>query len=92
MKKLFLFLSFAFLMTAGANAQILTESFDYTAGDSVQQHSWFTVGTIFTNQIKVTAPGLDFPNYQLPGIGNAGTPPLPLRYTLAAERRRVFVQ
>ncbi len=73
MKKLFLFLSFAFLMTAGANAQILTESFDYTAGDSVQQHSWFTVGTIFTNQIKVTAPGLDFPNYQLPGIGNACT-------------------
>ena len=73
MKKLLLLLSFAFLITAGANSQILTESFDYTAGDSVQQHSWFTVGTIFTNQIKVTAPGLDFPNYQLPGIGNACT-------------------
>lgn len=73
MKKLILLLSFAFLLTTGIKAQILTESFDYPAGDSVQQHGWITSGTVYTNQVKVTSPGLFFPGYQLPGVGNACT-------------------
>jgi len=62
---------FLFLLTVTLKAQILAESFNYPAGDSVQQHGWTTIGTIFTNQVKVVSPGLDFIGYQLPGIGNS---------------------
>ncbi len=68
MKRIINGIVLALLLNIGANAQLLTESFDYPAGDSLTQHGWVAFsGT--TNGIFVTAPGLDFPGYQMPGIG-----------------------
>ncbi|MBK8551950.1 MAG: hypothetical protein IPL53_13135 [Ignavibacteria bacterium] len=70
MKKLILILCFALSTTISSKAQLLTESFDYPAGDSLQQHGWVPFsGT--ANGLFVTTPGLDYAGYQLPGIGNA---------------------
>lgn len=54
-----------------AQAQTLTESFDYSAGDSVGAHGWTSFSGGATNRLLVTAPGLDFPGYQQPGLGNS---------------------
>ncbi len=68
MKRILIALVLTLLLNIGANAQLLTESFDYPAGDSLTQHGWVSFsGTV--NGIFVTAPGLDFPGYQMPGIG-----------------------
>lgn len=72
MKKLFLLLCFVFI-SSQVNSQVLEENFDYPAGDSVQQHGWITIGTIFTNQLKVTSPGLVYADYSKSDIGNACT-------------------
>ena len=73
MKKKYCFITLCLLLIVSfqLKAQILAESFNYPAGDSVQQHGWSTIGTVFTNQVKVVSPGLDFIGYQLPGIGNS---------------------
>ena len=73
MKKLFIALCLTIAASTGLKAQLFSESFDYPAGDSVQQHGWVTVPGVYTNIVKVTAPGLDFAGYQLPGVGNATT-------------------
>lgn len=68
MKRSIVVVALLLLLSANVNAQLLTESFDYPAGDSLTQHGWVSFsGT--TNGIFVTAPGLDFPGYQMPGIG-----------------------
>ena len=68
MKRTFVLAALILLFVSSLNAQLLTESFDYPAGDSLTQHGWISFsGTV--NGIFVTAPGLDFPGYQLPGIG-----------------------
>lgn len=54
-----------------AHAQILSESFDYAAGDSIGAHGWTSFSGGATNRLLVTAPGLDFPGYQQPGVGNS---------------------
>ena len=54
-------------------AQLLVESFDYPAGDSLTAHGWVANSGGILNRILVTAPGLDYSGYQLPGIGNATT-------------------
>jgi hypothetical protein len=73
MKKLI----FILLLTQGIQgkifSQILDENFDYNVGDSLQQHSWSTIGSVFTNRIIVTAPGLSFPLYINSGYGNSAT-------------------
>jgi hypothetical protein len=71
MKKLSAILAFVFSFYLCANAQVLlTENFDYPAGDSIGAHGWVTFsGT--TNVLTVVSPGLTYTGYQLSGIGNA---------------------
>ncbi|HMQ70780.1 MAG TPA: hypothetical protein PKA90_17210, partial [Ignavibacteria bacterium] len=54
-----------------SNAQLMTESFDYPAGDSLTSHGWTSFSGGTTNALDVVSPGLNFPDYQMPGIGNA---------------------
>jgi hypothetical protein len=71
MKRFIACFAFMVLLCAGANAQLLTESFDYPAGDTIGDHGWVTFSGGTTNRLTVTSPGLDFPGYQLPGVGNS---------------------
>ncbi len=73
MKKLSLALVILLISSANSFPQLIDENFDYPAGDSLQQHGWVTVGTVFTNRMSVTSPGLSFPVYVNSGIGNAVT-------------------
>ncbi len=72
MKKLILLVCFLLLSSSGYS-QFLAEDFDYTLGDSLQQHGWVTIGTVFTNRPLITSPGLTYTNYIGSGIGNATT-------------------
>jgi hypothetical protein len=49
----------------------LIENFDYPAGDSIRLYGWNITGTILTNPVMVTSPGLSYSGYPLSGIGNA---------------------
>ena len=73
MKKLNLTVLLLLLVSAKTFSQLADENFDYQAGDSVQQHGWTTIGSVFTNKILVTSPGLIFPEYVNSGFGNAVT-------------------
>ena len=73
MKNLFLALVILLMSSANSFPQLIDENFDYPAGDSLQQHGWVTVGSVFTNRMSVTNPGLSFPAYINSGIGNAVT-------------------
>lgn len=73
MKNLFLALVVILATSAISFSQLIDENFDYPAGDSLQQHGWVTVGSVFTNRMTVTSPGLIFPSYVNSGIGNAVT-------------------
>ena len=60
--------------TVSLKAQLLVESFDYPAGDSLGAHGWVHFSPdLPTNRLLVTAPGLDYTGYQMPGVGNATT-------------------
>jgi hypothetical protein len=77
MKKFILIFTLSIFAFSGIKAQLLSESFDYPAGDSIQMSThtpnWFTIPGVYTNRIFITSPGLDFTGYQMPGIGNAVT-------------------
>lgn len=74
MKRIFITFLFIFAVTLSANSQIiLTENFNYAAGDSIGAHGWVVFSGAGTNPMMVTAPGLVFPGYGLSGIGNATT-------------------
>jgi hypothetical protein len=70
--KLFIIMFTLLLLTQGY-AQLLTENFDYTAGENVGDHGWTSVsgGTALT----VGSPGLEYAGYALSGIGNAAIIP-----------------
>lgn len=70
LKHLLVFVSIIFTFSI-SNAQLMSESFVFPVGDTLTTHGWtaFSGGT--TNAIDVAGPGLDFPGYQLPGLGNA---------------------
>lgn len=74
-KKYFLTVFFIlFTFTVSLRAQLLVESFDYPAGDSLGAHGWVHFSPdLPTNRLLVTAPGLDYAGYQMPGVGNATT-------------------
>ena len=74
-KKYFLTVFFIiFSFTVSLKAQLLVESFDYPAGDSLGAHGWVHFSPdLPTNRLLVTAPGLDYTGYQMPGVGNATT-------------------
>ncbi|MBL0108331.1 MAG: T9SS type A sorting domain-containing protein [Ignavibacteria bacterium] len=73
MKNLFLALVILLMSSANSFPQLTDENFDYPAGDSLQQHGWVTIGTVFNNRMTVVSPGLSFPVYVNSGIGNAVT-------------------
>lgn len=73
MKNLFLALVILLMSSANSFPQLIDENFDYTAGDSLQQHGWVTIGSVFNNRMTVVSPGLSFPAYVNSGIGNAVT-------------------
>ncbi|MBK8551949.1 MAG: hypothetical protein IPL53_13130 [Ignavibacteria bacterium] len=56
-------------------AQLIEESFDYPAGDSIGAHGWvhFSPNSGTLNRIMVTDPGLQYAGFQTQGIGNAAT-------------------
>src|SRR5512142_1639918 len=66
------------MLPCAASAQIiLTEDFDYPAGDSLKLHDWVMTGSpssySYVNPVCVTAPGLDLPGYRGSGVGNAAS-------------------
>ncbi len=70
MKKLFtlcLFVSFAY----SGKSQILTEDFNYTAGDTLNT-KWTWISS-YVNPITITSPGLTFAGFLGSNIGNAVT-------------------
>ncbi len=56
----------------GSGGVLLTENFDYPAGDSLGAHGWNWISSA-VNILLVTAPGLVYPGYPLSNIGNATT-------------------
>ncbi|RPH35610.1 T9SS C-terminal target domain-containing protein [bacterium] len=66
------------MLTSIASAQLLlTEDFDYPAGDSLKLHDWVMTGSpssySYVNPVSVTAPGLEYPGYRGSGVGNAAS-------------------
>jgi hypothetical protein len=64
------------IFTSTALAQLLlTEDFDYPAGDSLKLHGWVMTGSAasysYVNPVSVTAPGLEYSGYRGSGVGNA---------------------
>lgn len=62
-------LSLGFFNT-GVSQVLLSENFDYPAGDLITAHGW-TAHSGTTDPITVNAGGLVFPGYTASGIGNA---------------------
>ncbi|MBK8610164.1 MAG: lamin tail domain-containing protein [Chitinophagaceae bacterium] len=72
MKKLYFFL--AILLAANfASAQLLTEDFNYPAGQLITANGWTAHSAGGTNPITVTTPGLTYAGHANSGIGNAVT-------------------
>jgi endonuclease G, mitochondrial len=62
----------AFLLTNTSNATgLLTEDFNYTAGDSITAHGWAAHSG--SGGIAITSPGLTYSGYLGSGVGNATT-------------------
>ena len=66
------------LLASVAHAQLLlTEDFEYPAGDSLKSHDWVMTGSpssySYVNPLCVTIPGLEYPGYRGSGVGNATT-------------------
>ncbi|MBK8552946.1 MAG: hypothetical protein IPL53_18550 [Ignavibacteria bacterium] len=54
------------LMTVTLKAQLIEESFDYPAGDSIGAHGWvhFSPNSGTLNRIMVTDPGLQYAGFR----------------------------
>jgi hypothetical protein len=72
MKKLY-FLFILFTVSISSNSQILTEDFNYAAGQLLTNNGWTAHSGVGTNAITVTAPGLTYAGHPGSGIGNAVT-------------------
>ncbi len=74
MKKLFTLCALMLLGGSLVYSQLLTENFDYTAGDSLTAHGWtqHSAGTTYP-EIFVTSPGLVYTGYAGSGVGNAAS-------------------
>ncbi len=70
MKKLYLFLG---LLLVGkiSTGQLLTEDFNYTAGQLLTNNGWTAHSGAGTNAITVTSPGLTYTGHTGSGVGNA---------------------
>lgn len=72
MKKLYFFLSFLLIANV-ISAQLLTEDFNYPAGQLLTNNGWTAHSGVGTNPITVTAPGLTYTGHPGSGVGNAVT-------------------
>jgi hypothetical protein len=71
-----LIFTFCFLMFVSNSVfskTLLSESFNYPAGDSINIHGWTAIPGSFLNRMLISSPGLSFPDYSLSGTGNAVT-------------------
>jgi len=64
------FVSFAIVEKASGQI-LMTENFDYPAGDSLGAHGWVSFSGGATNVLSVATPGLTYSGYPLSGIGNS---------------------
>ena len=71
MKKIYFLLTLIIAVNVSF-AQVLTENFNYTAGQLLSANGW-TVHSGTTNPITVTAPGLTYTGHPGSGVGNAVT-------------------
>ncbi|MFN8244563.1 MAG: hypothetical protein U0X40_10970 [Ferruginibacter sp.] len=72
MRKAFL-LIILFAISAGSRAQLLTEDFNYAAGQLITNNGWTAHSGAGTNAITVTSPGLSYSTHPGSGVGNAVT-------------------
>jgi len=72
MKKLY-FLFILFTVSLSSQSQILTEDFNYAAGQLITNNGWTAHSAGGTNPIIVTAPGLTYAGHPGSSIGNAVT-------------------
>lgn len=66
----FIFLSFLFF-TNSLFAQLLTEEFSYTAGQTLTSNGWTAYSASTTNPVLVTSGSLSYTNYPSSGTGNS---------------------
>ena len=71
MKKIYLFVLLSISSLTFAQAPLLTEDFNYTAGALLTASGWTGHSSAGTNPILVTSPGLTFSGYVGSGIGFA---------------------
>jgi hypothetical protein len=71
MKLIYFFLLIFVSTIAYAQAPVLTEDFNYPAGDALTAHAWSAHSAAGTNPILVTSPGLTFAGYVGSNIGLA---------------------
>ncbi len=72
MKKIYLLITF-FAISLSGWSQLLTEDFNYTAGQLITANGWSAHSGAGTNAIAVTAPGLTYSGHPGSGVGNAVT-------------------
>ena len=70
MKKIYLFAFLCFSGVAFAQAPLLVEDFNYSAGDALTAHGW-SIHSGTSNPLVVTSPGLTFNGYVGSAIGLA---------------------
>lgn len=72
MKRIYFLL--VFLITTGTLfSQLLTENFDYTAGQAITANTWTAHSAAGTNAITVVSPGLTYTGHPGSGVGNAAS-------------------
>jgi len=62
----------SFTASSSSGSILLTENFNYPAGDSLGAHGWNWINSAL-NPLVVTGPGLTYTGYPLSNIGNATT-------------------
>lgn len=75
MKKLILFITLFFSLTAISKGQtlLLNENFDYPVGSELTNNGWNVTGSNVTPVVKVTAASITYNDYLSSGIGNEVT-------------------
>ncbi len=72
MKRVYFLL--VFLMASGSIfSQLLTENFEYTAGQALTANTWTAHSGAGTNAISVVSPGLTYSGHPGSGVGNAAS-------------------
>lgn len=73
MKKIFTLLASLLGFYLSYAQPVLAEDFSYTSGEALTANNWTQIGTVATNPISVSTPGLTYTGYAGSGIGNAAT-------------------